>query len=146
MKTFIRTALLAVMLLASGSVIDAQVSFGIRIWAHLHNLAWFGFCRHGQGLSSCGWTDIGIPREGVTNGMTAIGLDRPMRELVGSDRTTMASSFLRATGTETEVTYHTIIGGTTIEATATTIGITGTIGIKTITKAVTAIVTDRCQS
>ena len=31
MKTLIRTALLATMLLASGAVIDAQVSFGIRI-------------------------------------------------------------------------------------------------------------------
>jgi hypothetical protein len=50
-----------------------------------------------------------------------------MRELVGLHRTMMATSILRVTGTVTAGTYNTIIGGTAIEATATTIAITATI-------------------
>jgi hypothetical protein len=59
--------------------------------------------------------------------MTAIGLDRPMRELVGLHRTMMVSSFLTATGKAIEGTCNTIIGGITIGATETTIAITRTI-------------------
>ena len=61
--------------------------------------------------------------------MTAIGLDRRMREPVGLGRTMTASSILRVTGTEIEGTYNMITGGTAIDVIATTIAITGMIGI-----------------
>src|SRR5579872_5217540 len=110
----------------------------------LRNLASFGFSRDAPDLSSCGSTAIGIPREATTNGMTATGLDRHTRELIGLVRTTMVSSTLRATGTAIEGTYNTITSGTAIDATATmtTIAITGTIRIAAITRATTTIVTE----
>jgi hypothetical protein len=73
--------------------------------------------------------------------MKAIGLDRRMRGLAGLHRTMMVSSFLRATGTEIEGTYNMIIGGTAIEAPATTVAITGMIRITAMNKAAKTIIT-----
>ncbi len=98
----------------------------------------FGFYPQGQILSSCGWMVIGIPSEGITSGMKAIGLDHRTRELAGLCRTTTVNGSLWVTGKEITVVWTTITTGT---ATATGTSATGTVtGTTTDTVITTATI------
>ena len=112
MRSLLKATLLAATLLATGTVINAQVSIGIviapppparRLW----------LCQKGQLLSSRGLRAIGILWETITSGMKAIGLDRPTRGLTGLDRTTTANGTTQVTGKEIAAVLTTITTRTT---------------------------------
>src|SRR4029077_17106841 len=84
---------------------------------------------------------IGIPWEGITGGMGAIGLDHRTRELAGLSRIMMRSSSLLVTGKEIAAVLNTITTGTaTTSGTSTTEIMAGTAG--GITRGITSGITD----
>ena len=84
---------------------------------------------------------IGIPWEGITGGMEAIGLDHRTRELAGLSRIMMGSSSLLVTGKEIAAVLNTITTGTaTTSGTSTTEIMAGT--ARGITRGITSGITN----
>ena|ERR1700730_3262886 len=84
---------------------------------------------------------IGIPWEGITGGMGAIGLDHRTRELAGLSRIMMGSSSLLVTGKEIAAVLNTITTGTaTTSGTSTTEIMAGT--ARGITRGITSGITN----
>ncbi len=108
-----------------------------------HVPVWFALCLGAQVPVTPISKGIGI-QSGITiGGMTVIGRDRRMRGLIGSDLTTMESSFMQDIGTGIAAMLITITNGTRTAAIGTMAGITTTITTTTTMTATTTAARNR---